>query len=207
MADLDLDSKTILDGLAHLDRHDHLPPNVAEALSGLKLPLSGLTPDSALNGTHTSTFPNTQPRDLSFGTSGPNAIATLKVETGAVLKELTRFRACDDQTMSCFYCREWAQWVYRKQISQGVVGPMVSTVGASRKKKNRVQSAVVASVVSDDVERERTERRRAARARFSTVGDLCLDLRSLVVEEREMQEAEASETPVSRPESPAPSVS
>ncbi|KAJ2121356.1 hypothetical protein GGH12_005142 [Coemansia sp. RSA 1822] len=211
MADLDLDSKTILDGLAHLDRHDHLPPNVAEALSGLKLPPNGLKADTTLSEPHTSTtVPHAPPRDLSFGSSGPNAIATLKVETGAVLKELTRFRACDDQTMSCFYCREWAQWVYRKQISQGaVIGPMaVSTVGsASRKKKNRVQSTVVASVVSEDVERERMERRRAARARFSTVGDLCLDLRSLVGEEREQQEAEASETPVSRPESPAPSVS
>ncbi|KAJ2354958.1 hypothetical protein GGF43_002966, partial [Coemansia sp. RSA 2618] len=234
MADFDLDSKTILDGLAHLDKHDHLPPNVAEALSGLKLPLNGLKADAGPlgGGAHSpAAFTNgtlqhaASPRDLTFGNAGPNAIATLKVETGAVLKELTRFRACDDQTMSCFYCREWAQWVYRKQISlQGTAigaAPVASAAGnnsgGGRKKKARAQggaaaataaaTAATAGTAGEDAERERMERRRAARARFSTVGDLCLNLRTLVVEEREQQEAEASETPASRPESPVPGAS
>ncbi|KAJ2739554.1 hypothetical protein H4R23_000384, partial [Coemansia sp. Cherry 401B] len=233
MADFDLDSKTILDGLAHLDKHDHLPANVAEALSGLKLPLNGLKPENPPTPTFANCSAQSSPRDLTFGNAGPNAIATLKVETGAVLKELARFRACDDQTMSCFYCREWAQWVYRKQISlQGAAAgtmPAANAAGISasgagggggRKKKNRAQAGAAAAAPAnvaangvasaaavEDAERERMERRRAARARFSTVGDLCLSLRTMVAEEREQQSAEGGEAAGSRPESPAPSAS
>ncbi|KAJ2887617.1 hypothetical protein FB639_001185 [Coemansia asiatica] len=173
-----------------------------------------------------------------FSGAGPHAIATLKVETSAVLKELSRFRACDDQTMSCFYCREWAQWVYRKQISpqaaaSSVVGGLgggsgsgSASGGRSKKKKqqggNSHVAAPASSVVSGSsgmteeavAERERMERKRAARLRFSTIGDLCQGLRSMVASERDwiLSSSSSSNSPdagisVSRPSSPSPSVS
>ncbi|KAJ1872542.1 hypothetical protein LPJ55_003000 [Coemansia sp. RSA 990] len=217
MADLDLDSKTILDGLAHLDKHDHLPPNVADALSGIRFANHNNNSSNSNSGKEAG---NGHAKELTFGTGGPNAIATLKVETGAVLKELARFRACDDQTMSCFYCREWAQWVYRKQISlQGATNTIPapnSTSAVNRKKKNRGQQSAAQQqqqqqqqAAADDAERDRMERRRMARSQFTTVKSLCACLHALVDEERqqqsessEQQGEDASDTAESRPESP-----
>ncbi|KAJ1845319.1 hypothetical protein LPJ57_009278, partial [Coemansia sp. RSA 486] len=170
-----------------------------------------------------------------FMGAGPHAIATLKVETSAVLKELARFRACDDQTMSCFYCREWAQWVYRKQISPQAAATGVTTGGSGgsgagsasggRKKKkqqgggNAYIAAPVGSMAGGSggsteeavADRERMERKRAARLRYNTIGDLCQSLRSMVASERDWilsssSSADASAA-VSRPSSPSPSVS
>ncbi|KAJ2850707.1 hypothetical protein IWW36_001676 [Coemansia brasiliensis] len=204
MADLDLDSKTILDGLAHLDKHDHLPPNVADALSGIRFANNNNNSSNSNNGKEAGN--GHAAKELTFGTGGPNAIATLKVETGAVLKELARFRACDDQTMSCFYCREWAQWVYRKQISlQGATNtiPAPNSANAvSRKKKNRGQQSAAQQqqqqqqqqqAAADDAERDRMERRRMARSQFTTVKSLCACLHALVDEERQQQQCESSE--------------
>ncbi|KAG0246192.1 hypothetical protein BGX31_003905 [Mortierella sp. GBA43] len=42
--------------------------------------------------------------------------ASLKVETALLTKELAKFRACDQGT--CFYCREWAQWVFKKTFGK-----------------------------------------------------------------------------------------
>ncbi|KAJ2761478.1 hypothetical protein IWQ56_005248, partial [Coemansia nantahalensis] len=144
------------------------------------------------------------------------------VETSAVLKELARFRSCDDQTMSCFYCREWAQWVYRKQISpQAAASGATATSSAgggstggssggsnsnsNKKKKNRAQGGQPASHAGagaaaasgeEALERERLERRRAARARFNAVSDVCHSLRSMVDEERDALAEAATVTAV-----------
>ncbi|KAG0351729.1 hypothetical protein BG005_008777 [Podila minutissima] len=42
--------------------------------------------------------------------------SSLKVETALLTKELSKFRACDQGT--CFYCREWAQWVFKKTFGK-----------------------------------------------------------------------------------------
>ncbi|KAJ1993271.1 hypothetical protein H4R33_000729 [Dimargaris cristalligena] len=49
-------------------------------------------------------------------------IASLRIETALLTKEISRFRACDDETMACFYCREWAQWVYRRMFAARLYG-------------------------------------------------------------------------------------
>ncbi|KAF9907495.1 hypothetical protein EC991_010876 [Linnemannia zychae] len=42
--------------------------------------------------------------------------SSLKVEMALLTKELAKFRACDQNT--CFYCREWAQWVFKKTFGK-----------------------------------------------------------------------------------------
>ncbi|KAF9918291.1 hypothetical protein BX616_009581 [Lobosporangium transversale] len=42
--------------------------------------------------------------------------SSLKVETALLTKELAKFRACDQNT--CFYCREWAQWIFKKMFGK-----------------------------------------------------------------------------------------
>ncbi|KAF8946068.1 hypothetical protein BGZ47_001393 [Haplosporangium gracile] len=42
--------------------------------------------------------------------------SSLKVEMTLLTKELAKFRACDQNT--CFYCREWAQWVFKKTFGK-----------------------------------------------------------------------------------------
>ncbi|ORX61297.1 hypothetical protein DM01DRAFT_1404128 [Hesseltinella vesiculosa] len=42
-------------------------------------------------------------------------IEVLRIEQNVVSKELNRFRACDQVTRS-FYCREWAQYIYKKHF-------------------------------------------------------------------------------------------
>ncbi|KAJ2493664.1 hypothetical protein IWW37_000295 [Coemansia sp. RSA 2050] len=163
-----------------------------------------------------------------FSSAGPHAIASLKVETSAVLKELARFRACDDQTMSCFYCREWAQWVYRKQISPQAAAAAAAASGggvaggpsagnAGRKKKNKAvggppsasgagvaaQQTQAASAAEDAVT-SAAERKRAVRQRYTTVAELCESLRSMVADERRLLAADDGEGTgsSSRPGSP-----
>ncbi|KAJ2691575.1 hypothetical protein H4R19_006335, partial [Coemansia spiralis] len=222
MTDLDLDSKAILNGLVYLDQHNKLPPTAAGALAGQK-PAQPRTPKKDAASPTAARFADGQGGASKAGAAGggPHAIATLKVETSAVLKELARFRSCDDQTMSCFYCREWAQWVYRKQISPlaaasgatamggsgsgGSAGGSSSGGGGGGKKKKRTQGGppashagpgVAAASGEDVAERERLERRRAARARFNAVSDLCYSLRSTVEEEHVVLAKAAAETAV-----------
>ncbi|KAI8319492.1 hypothetical protein GQ54DRAFT_37897 [Martensiomyces pterosporus] len=263
MTDLDLDSKAILNGLVYLDQHHRLPPNATSALGGQKqqpkaakggqtdaaaASPQGASAASAVTrlsvGTNAAATtqnlalagisPKTGSAAGHFGGTGPHAIATLRVETSAVLKELARFRACDDQTMSCFYCREWAQWVYRKQISPQAAntsmtaagnagGGASSGSGSGGRKKKKSQGSGASSGHSgpsigggsgaggeEAAERERLERKRAARIRFTTIGDLCKSLRSMVEEEREallIADPIAGSAPASRSASPSPSVS
>ncbi|KAJ2060717.1 hypothetical protein GGI08_002995, partial [Coemansia sp. S2] len=128
MTDLDLDSKAILNGLVYLDQHKQLPSSattavlaapaaVAESARQRGSPSAGGSSSITAAVATYQGQPGTASGGMSpktaarhFSSAGPHAIASLKVETSAVLKELARFRACDDQTMSCFYCREWAQW-------------------------------------------------------------------------------------------------
>ncbi|KAI9303074.1 hypothetical protein BJ944DRAFT_268976 [Cunninghamella echinulata] len=42
-------------------------------------------------------------------------IEVLRIEQNIVSKELNRFRACDSNSR-CFYCREWAQYIYKKHF-------------------------------------------------------------------------------------------
>ncbi|KAJ2610895.1 hypothetical protein H4S08_003420 [Coemansia sp. RSA 1365] len=258
MTDLDLDSKAILSDLVYFDKHNCLPPDASSMLQGQKQPPKTTRNDGQRQATATAVptdavaqqspsvgrFPDSMsgalqsPTAANITTKGgtkkhgavePHAIATLKVETSAVLKELARFRSCDDQTMSCFYCREWAQWVYRKQISlqtptsataiPGTAGATSGSAGGGKKKK-RAQgnssggttgagAANTGPSGAEVAERERMERRRNARACFSTVGDLCRSLQGMVSEEREVLQQGGSDgtATVSRPASPAPSTS
>ncbi|KAF9927956.1 hypothetical protein FBU30_002744 [Linnemannia zychae] len=56
--------------------------------------------------------------------------SSLKVELALLTKELAKFRACDQNT--CFYCREWAQWVFKKTFGKD----KNSASGGSDKKSN-----------------------------------------------------------------------
>ncbi|KAJ2861748.1 hypothetical protein GGH94_004708 [Coemansia aciculifera] len=255
MTDLDLDSKAILNGLVYLDQHKQLPASGATA--GLVAPATvsesarqraspsaagsssiGATTAIATAAASVATYqgqsvtasggmsPKTAARH--FSSAGPHAIASLKVETSAVLKELARFRACDDQTMSCFYCREWAQWVYRKQISPQAAaaaaaaasggGAGASAGNAGRKKKSKTTGApslaagaavqqAQAATTAEDAVTSAAERKRAVRQRYSTVADLCESLRGMVADERRMLAADDGDvtgSSSSRPGSPAP---
>ncbi|KAG0170401.1 hypothetical protein DFQ28_002677 [Apophysomyces sp. BC1034] len=42
-------------------------------------------------------------------------IEVLRIEHNVVSKELARFRACDNETR-CYFCREWAQYIYKKHF-------------------------------------------------------------------------------------------
>ncbi|KAF7728263.1 hypothetical protein EC973_006437 [Apophysomyces ossiformis] len=42
-------------------------------------------------------------------------IEVLRIEHSVVTKELARFRACDNETR-CYFCREWAQFIYKKHF-------------------------------------------------------------------------------------------
>ncbi|KAJ1934608.1 hypothetical protein FBU59_005645, partial [Linderina macrospora] len=237
MTDLELDSKAILNGLVKLDQNGELPANAATGLGGGAKAGSkggraaaaaatsealGSADARALMAHATS---GNRATSSHFSGSGTHAVATLRVETSAVLKELARFRACDDQTMSCFYCREWAQWVYRKQIS-ALSGAI--TTGASGnstgkgKKKGKSAGNNAATMAGNDsmgsasaeeiLERERLERKRAMRLCYSSIGELCDSLRELVAEERQAlpsieQVGGMASAPASRPGSPSLSVS
>ncbi|KAJ2891675.1 hypothetical protein IWW38_003519, partial [Coemansia aciculifera] len=252
MTDLDLDSKAILNGLVYLDQHKQLPPGgQPAAASGLVQRASSNAPGSAAGAPAASAagsvaaFPGQaatasggmSPKTAArhFSSAGPHAIASLKVETSAVLKELARFRACDDQTMSCFYCREWAQWVYRKQISpqaaaaaaQAAGGSGASTGGGGannagrNKKKSKAAGAAAAAAASTVaaqqaqsslVTEDAAERKRAVRQRYSTVAELCESLRGMVADERRVlatddSDAAATNSTTSRPASPGGAVS
>ncbi|KAJ2412477.1 hypothetical protein GGI10_003660 [Coemansia sp. RSA 2530] len=257
MTDLDLDSKAILNGLVYLDQHKQLPSSGATAgLSGHGAPVAAAVLEPArqraspaaagagaaapsiaaavatyqVQATSGGMSPKTAARH--FSSAGPHAIASLKVETSAVLKELARFRACDDQTMSCFYCREWAQWVYRRQISpQAAAAAAASGSGAAggasagsagRKKKNKAVGApsvasgagaaaqqTQAAAAAEDAVASAAERKRAVRQRYTTVAELCESLRGLVADERRALAADDGEgaggsSSSSRPASPGP---
>jgi hypothetical protein len=45
-------------------------------------------------------------------------VSNLRIDTTSVIKEVNRFRACDSG--SCFYCREWASFVYKKNYTWAV---------------------------------------------------------------------------------------
>ena len=63
--------------------------------------------------------------------------ASLKVETVLLTKELAKFRACDQST--CFYCREWAQWVFKKTFGKDKDKDKVSS--AADKKGGRASGS------------------------------------------------------------------
>ncbi|PVU93421.1 hypothetical protein BB559_003282 [Furculomyces boomerangus] len=212
--DLDLDSQAILHGLVYLDRHNHLPPEGLEYTNTLDEKRSANRSESKFSRLQQknepaeaiSTKKSEKIEKKSAGTlqkttnNGVNkvgkfdleidsadtkhAIATLKVETSAVLKELARFRACDDEATSCFYCREWAQWVYRKQVVNitNTGGPSFSgSSGGKRKKKgNLVKHDNSSAITRDDFDDR--EIRKATRENFRTVGELCNSLRSIIGE-------------------------
>ncbi|KAJ2000469.1 hypothetical protein H4R26_004605 [Coemansia thaxteri] len=219
MTDLDLDSKAILSGLVYLDQHNSQQAPAAgkaaaaaagggQAGSKEQRRAGAAAGDAALAEVPAagSMSPKTAARH--FSSAGPHAIASLKVETSAVLKELARFRACDDQTMSCFYCREWAQWVYRKQISPQAAANGAAAGGAGtgagagggggggRKKKSKTPAGAApaghssggggaaAAAPGADPDAAAGERRRAVRQRYATVAELCESLRGMVADER-----------------------
>src|SRR5947207_15034831 len=42
-------------------------------------------------------------------------VSNLRIDTASVIKEVSRFRACDSG--SCFYCREWASFIHKKHYN------------------------------------------------------------------------------------------
>ncbi|CAG8492033.1 7869_t:CDS:2 [Paraglomus occultum] len=62
----------------------------------------------------------------SNGSVEPQSVNVLRVETASVSKELGRFRACD--SVSCFYCREWALYIYKRCFSWMAKGQSGDTV-------------------------------------------------------------------------------
>ncbi|KAJ1940141.1 hypothetical protein EC988_007120, partial [Linderina pennispora] len=235
MTDLELDSKAILNGLVRLDQNGELPASATAALGGGAKPANkgarAAGTSEALDSADARALmahaaSGNRATSSHFSGNGTHAVATLRLETSAVLKELARFRACDDQTMSCFYCREWAQWVYRKQISAlsgGVTTGSSSNGTGKGKKKGKASGNNAAAALGSDsmggasaeevLERERLERKRAMRLCYSSIGDLCDSLRELVAEERqalpiiEQTTGGMASAPVSRPGSPSLSVS
>ncbi|KAJ1917862.1 hypothetical protein H4219_002972 [Mycoemilia scoparia] len=211
MSDLDLDSQAILNGLVYLDRHQQLHPNSTKSAKTEKSTQSEMTTtsgDASANIANSESIPANAVGSAGLydppaiaaaatasyqGMDGPRAIAHLKVETSAVLKELARFRACDDETMSCFYCREWSQWVYRKQISHSVNPNAIQTASSSKKKKKnqrqsshsqqhqQVQQDQYHQSVLENSELEKEKR--SLRNQFKSVDELCQNLRELVSDE------------------------
>ncbi|KAF9436189.1 hypothetical protein BGZ76_004605 [Entomortierella beljakovae] len=55
--------------------------------------------------------------------------SSLKIETATLTKELSKFRACDQNT--CFYCREWAQWIFKKSFGKDKGVPGIEKKGRS----------------------------------------------------------------------------
>src|SRR4051794_40290011 len=45
-------------------------------------------------------------------------VSNLRIDTASVIKEVSRFRACDSG--SCFYCREWASFIHKKNYTWAV---------------------------------------------------------------------------------------
>jgi hypothetical protein len=43
-------------------------------------------------------------------------IEVLRIDQSTVSKEISRFRPCDNETR-CFYCRDWAQYIYKKHFT------------------------------------------------------------------------------------------
>ncbi|KAG0315135.1 hypothetical protein BGZ99_007663 [Dissophora globulifera] len=85
----------------------------------------------------TSTKPGTEPRQSSSSASQsdpsimqhPHLVpSSLKVETALLTKELSKFRACDQNT--CFYCREWAQFVFKKTFGKDKTNPTTDKKGS-----------------------------------------------------------------------------
>ncbi|KAF9105884.1 hypothetical protein BGX27_009407 [Mortierella sp. AM989] len=103
---------------------------------------------------------NANPRQQAASTTQSDAFiaqhphlvpSSLKVETVLLTKELSKFRACDQNT--CFYCREWAQWIFKKTFGKdksnsttdkkgGRLGGNVDT-GPEPKKKHKEYAMVV----------------------------------------------------------------
>ncbi|OMJ08277.1 hypothetical protein AYI70_g11649 [Smittium culicis] len=205
--DLDLDSQAILHGLVYLDRHNQLPPEGLDYINSNDEKRSNSNVDSKGNSSAQSevldsnkkpNIPENKPNsskqssnsasekalksDMGLDSSETqHAIATLKIETSAVMKELARFRACDDETISCFYCREWAQWVYRKQvvITNGSTNNSSSSGGGKRKKKGNA-SRHDQSISTNKEESDDRELKRAMRDKLKSVKELCNSLRQLV---------------------------
>ncbi|OLY85374.1 hypothetical protein AYI68_g442 [Smittium mucronatum] len=207
--DLDLDSQAILHGLVYLDRHNQLPPEGLDYVNPVEEKHSKCRNESKTNvfQTNNTVLDSDKISDLPEkkskiskddpvpvrekvlkteipldSTETQHAIATLKIETSAVMKELARFRACDDETTSCFYCREWAQWVYRKQVvvtgSSGGNGSGGGGNGKRKKKNNPSRHETIPSSGKDELDDR--EANRAMRDKLRTVNELCGSLRHLV---------------------------
>jgi hypothetical protein len=78
-------------------------------------------------------------------TGGKNAngeaqlISNLRVDIASVLKEVNRFRACDAGT--CFYCREWALLIYKKNYNVKNYGQNFNDNNAETENKKPKEAA------------------------------------------------------------------
>ncbi|RIA91463.1 hypothetical protein C1645_118857 [Glomus cerebriforme] len=81
-------------------------------------------------------------------------ISSLRIDTASVLKEVSRFRACD--AGSCFYCREWALFIYKKNFNvknqgQNVNGNDVNSSAETENKKPKETASEIWQQFNDDI--------------------------------------------------------
>ncbi|KAG0340579.1 hypothetical protein BG004_006349 [Podila humilis] len=81
------------------------------------MPLLQAKAGTPKHGNNTKAYPTTSIEHQDAIMQHPHLVpSSLKVETALLTKELSKFRACDQGT--CFYCREWAQWVFKKTFGK-----------------------------------------------------------------------------------------
>ncbi|CAB4394763.1 unnamed protein product [Rhizophagus irregularis] len=62
-------------------------------------------------------------------------MSNLRVDMASVLKEVNRYRACDAGT--CFYCREWALFIYKKSYNVRNQGQNVNDINSTVETENK----------------------------------------------------------------------
>ncbi|KAJ1959018.1 hypothetical protein IWQ62_004780, partial [Dispira parvispora] len=99
-------------------------------------------------------------------------IAALRIETNQLVKEMARFRPCDEETMSCFYCREWVQWVYRKTVANRSSGGASSGVHEETPTVNTPASSWLPPHLEQAAKTKKGRRPQAKKGITTTTSDL-----------------------------------
>ncbi|KAF9204044.1 hypothetical protein BGZ49_005756 [Haplosporangium sp. Z 27] len=109
-------------------------------------PKTSNAPKSTADSRHQT---NSTSQSDAFIAQHPHLVpSSLKIETLLLTKELAKFRACDQNT--CFYCREWAQWIFKKTFGKDKGNPVADKKGGRNietspepKKKDKEYAMVV----------------------------------------------------------------
>ncbi|KAJ1661107.1 hypothetical protein IWQ61_000043 [Dispira simplex] len=101
-------------------------------------------------------------------------IAALRIETNQLVKEMARFRPCDEETMSCFYCREWVQWVYRKTVANRSSGGTSASVHETTPTLNTPASSWLPPHLEQAVQTKKTRRPQVKKGNTASAPDIPL---------------------------------